>query len=633
MRDAEVLVRFSECVAAAPSPNDILAGEHCETYVLPGTRLMEAAIEAGIALEAPCGGEGICGKCRLQVLAGAAQPTQAERDCFSSEELRLGWRLACQTVVENPADVLVPTASLTSAEQKILAHSSSGTPSGSDDPPTAKRYVEMPPPARGDDLPDLLRLERELDLGPLTADFDLLPELGAKLRRMGFRGTAVVSRGRLLDFEAGDTTAENFAAAVDLGTTTLVAELISLDGRRLAVAAGLNPQTAFGDDVLSRILLARDNPDGLKRLRDVVFAAIERLLGELCATAGISPKRIYQLTVAGNTTMQQIFCGLDPGPLGEVPFTPAVGGSLSLPARQLGLQNTHPAAEVFVMPVIGGFVGGDTAAGLLATELSEADGPGLFIDIGTNGEIALAADGRLTAASTAAGPAFEGARISRGMRGAAGAIEKVVFDGRLRIGVIGDVPPAGICGSGLIDAAAELLRYGLMTTSGRLLSPDKLPAHAPSALAQQLVLLEDGQTAFMLASAEDAADGRPILLTQRDLRELQLAAGAIRAGIAILLRRAGLSPGDLQRVLIGGGFGNFIRRRNAQRIGLLPPEVKRSNIRYMGNTSLAGARLAAVSLAARTRADVLARRTEHVDLSTDADFARALAEAMIFPEC
>jgi uncharacterized 2Fe-2S/4Fe-4S cluster protein (DUF4445 family) len=532
-------------------------------------------------------------------------------------------------VVEGPADVLVPSTSLIAAEQKILVHSNMSS-SGADDPPVMKRRVEMPPPVRGDELPDLMRVERALNVRSLMADFALLPELSAKLRRNNFRGTAVFSGGKLLDFETGDTTAENHAVAVDLGTTTLAAELISLYGRRRAVAARLNPQTAFGDDVLSRILLARENPDGLKRLRDAAVAAVERMLGELCVGSGVQPERIYQMTVAGNTTMQQIFCGLDPGPLGEVPFTPAVARSLTLSARQLGLRNTHPAAEVFVMPVIGGFVGGDTVAGLLATELAEADGPGLFIDIGTNGEIALAADGRLTAASTAAGPAFEGARISRGMRGAAGAIEKVVFYGQLKIGVIGDAPPAGICGSGLIDAAAELLRHGLMTSGGRLLSPDKLPADAPPELARRIVI-DDGQPAFTLATSEEAADGRPILLTQRDLRELQLAAGAIRAGISILLRRAGLTPGNLQRVLIGGGFGNFIRRGNAQRIGLLPPEVQRSKIRFLGNTSLAGARLAAVSLSARAKAEEIARRTEHVDLSTDADFTRFLAEAMIYP--
>jgi uncharacterized 2Fe-2S/4Fe-4S cluster protein (DUF4445 family) len=271
-------------------------------------------------------------------------------------------------------------------------------------------------------------------------------------------------------------------------------------------------------------------------------------------------------------------------------------------------------------------------AGILATGLADSDAPTLFVDIGTNGEIVLLADGKLSAASTAAGPAFEGARISCGMRGCTGAIEKVmVEEGRLRINVIGNIAPTGLCGSGLVDVAAELLRHGIVTPQGRLLSRDQLPAGVSSDLADR-VISHEGQVSFLLASKTETADGRPIVLTQRDIRELQLATGAIRAGIVILLRRVGLQPSDLDRVLIGGGFGNFIRRSNAQRIGLLPSQIEHHRIRYVGNTSLAGARLAALSRQAREAAEQLARRTEHVDLSCDKEFHREFAEAMIFPE-
>jgi uncharacterized 2Fe-2S/4Fe-4S cluster protein (DUF4445 family) len=317
----------------------------------------------------------------------------------------------------------------------------------------------------------------------------------------------------------------------------------------------------------------------------------------------------------------------------------------------------HPRGRAYVLPVIGGFVGGDTVAGMLATGITDTRGPTLFVDIGTNGEIVLWANGKLTAASTAAGPAFEGARIAQGMRGSTGAIEKVVVDGHLRINVIGNAPPVGLCGSGLIDVAAELLRHGLLTPQGRLLPREQLPADVLPDLAERVVDESVGQVAnlpgnvgqvanlpegsrqvsnlphvaFLLASASETGNGRPILLTQRDVRELQLASGAIRAGITILLRRAGLRPGDLQGVLIGGGFGNFIRRSNAQRIGLLPAEVERRRIRYQGNTSLAGARLVALSRQARQTAEDLARRTEHVDLSSDRDFHATFAESMLFP--
>jgi uncharacterized 2Fe-2S/4Fe-4S cluster protein (DUF4445 family) len=276
-------------------------------------------------------------------------------------------------------------------------------------------------------------------------------------------------------------------------------------------------------------------------------------------------------------------------------------------------------------------VGGDTVAGILATNLVNKPGPALLVDIGTNGEIVLWAKGKLTAASTAAGPAFEGARISCGMQGSAGAIEKVIVDGRLRINVIGNVPPAGLCGSGLIDVAAELLRHKVLSPQGKLRTPDELPDDVLPDLIERVVLNE-GKVAFMLASEEDSATGKAIVLTQRDFRELQLATGAIRSGIGILLKRAGLKAQDLQEVYIAGGFGNFIRRSNAQRIGLLPGQLEHHKIRYSGNTSLAGARLGALSLRARGLAEEIARRTEHVDLSTDPDFQELFAEAMIFPE-
>lgn len=628
-REREVLVRFR------PSGR--------EAFVLPGTRLVEAAAEAGLLIDVPCGGEGTCGKCRLIVASGAAEPTTIERKWFSDEELQAGWRLACQSAVNGPAEVDIPSVSLATVEQKILVRyqkkaselfSQKRVPTPFSDPPVRKQYVELRSPTRGDDLPDALRLERALGVGPLAMDVSLLRELSSRLREDGFRGTAVLAGDRLLDFEIGNTEADAFAVAVDLGTTTLAGELMDLGtGSEWETTARLNPQTRFGDDVLSRILHAREKPDGLARLQGTVVSAVDEMIGELCLQAGVPRQRVYELAVAGNTTMQQLLCGVDPGPLGEVPFVPTGGRGVSCPAAELGV-HIHPRGSVYVMPAIGGFVGGDIVAGLLATGLTDVQRPALFVDIGTNGEIVLLADGRLSAASTAAGPAFEGARISRGMRGGPGAIEKVVVDGHLRINVIGDVPPAGICGSGLIDAAAELLRHRLLSCEGRLLTPDQcapLAEPVPPDLAERIVL-HDGQVSFLLADKDETADGRPIVLTQRDIRELQLASGAIRAGIAILLRRAGLKPKDLELVLIGGGFGNFIRRGNAQRIGLLPVEIERRRIRYMGNTSLAGARLAALSGQARRAAEELARRAEHVDLSTDTDFSREFAEAMIFPE-
>ena len=596
--------------------------------VLQGTRLVEAAARAGISLDLPCGGEGTCGKCRVRVLRGDSEPTPRQRERLSEEELRGGYRLACQMLVEGPLEIEVPETSLLAAGHQILARSRNTTRAFTK-PVVRKQYVEMPMPERGSDQPDLTRLRERL--GPVETDLEGLRLLPGLLRLADFRGTAVVAEGCLLDFEPGDTTARTFGVAFDIGTTTLVAELLDLgDGSSLGLASRLNPQTAFGDDVLSRILHARDHPGGLGALQEALVEALDEMIGEMAGEANINRDEIYAVTFSGNTTMQELLLRVDPRWLGEVPFVPATGGSVSVQAARLGLR-IHPRGRAYVMPVIGGFVGGDTVSGILSTEMAGAEGPTLLVDIGTNGEIVLAREGKLAAASTAAGPAFEGARISHGMRGSTGAIEKVAVNARLETHVIGNVPPVGLCGSALIDVGAELLRHGILTPQGRLLAGDELPQDLPADLRDRVVA-NNGAVAFLLAGETETGTGRPVVVTQRDFRELQLATGAIRAGIAILLSREGLKPADLHSVLIAGGFGNFIRRGNAQRIGLLPSGIPRGRIRYQGNTSLAGARLVALCTQARRTAEDLARRSEHLDLSFDPGFQMAFAEAMIFPE-
>jgi len=597
-------------------------------FVLSGTRLVEAAAGADVALDLPCGGEGTCGKCRVRVLHGASDPGPAERRLLTAEELGAGLRLACQVCVREPMRVEIPRTSLLASAHKILSSSGPAAPFATD-PTVRKRYVELSPPQRGSDEADLARLQQAV--GPLEVDVEMLRELPGALRANEFRGTAVVVGDRLVDFEPGNTESACLAVAVDVGTTTLVATLLDVNtGEERAVAARLNPQTRFGDDVLSRILYVQEREAGLGELHSAVVSAINEMIGELAAQAGIDRRHIYEAAFSGNTTMQELLCGADPRYLGEVPFVPVTSDRVLAPAASLGVE-IHARGRAYVMPVIGGFVGGDTVSGILATGLTDLPGPSLLVDIGTNGEIVLWAKGKLSAASTAAGPAFEGARITHGMRASAGAIEKVVVDGLLRLNVIGGVAPVGLCGSALVDVAAELLRHQVLGPDGRLPGPGQPGQHLLPDLQRRL-MAENGKSAFLLVPADESGTGSPILLTQRDVRELQLASGAIRAGIATLLKRAGLEPADLESVLVAGGFGNFIRRKNAQRIGLLPGEVPRQRIRYQGNTSLAGARLAAVSQKARQRAERIARQTEHVDLSSDPHFRWSFAESMIFPE-
>jgi uncharacterized 2Fe-2S/4Fe-4S cluster protein (DUF4445 family) len=601
--------------------------------VSKGTGLVDAALSAGIALDLPCGGEGLCGKCRMIVQNGASRPNSTEENALTKSEIKQGFRLACQTSVTGPMTVEVPRTSLLPAFHKILHQTTGGTRQTPDveidDPAVRKQYLELPPPGRDDAIGDLERLRRQI--GPVEVDLDLARQIPRILRDEQFRGTAVIADGRLLDFEAGNTEDQCFAVALDLGTTTLVAVLLDArSGEELAVSAGLNPQTKFGDDVVSRIQHASDTADGLDQLNAAILETVDQMIGKVVASAGVERQNIYQVSVSGNTTMQQLLLGINPQYLGEVPFVPAVGRGVSVEAAKLPL-DIHPRGRLYTLPVIGGFVGGDTVSGAVATGLDEMQGPSLLVDIGTNGEILLSSNGNLWAAATAAGPAFEGARILHGMRGSTGAMERVIIDDDVRIEVIGGGKPVGLCGSGLIDLAAELLRLDIISPQGRMADAGGLRQDLPERVRRRVVS-HHGQNAFLLASEEESATGTPILLVQRDVRQLQLASGAIRAGILLLLQRAELQPADLTSLLIAGGFGNYIRRTNAQRIGLIPGGVPRDRIRYQGNTSLAGARLVALSQHAQRKAEELARQTQHIDLSTDPGFLDAFTDAMIFPD-
>jgi uncharacterized 2Fe-2S/4Fe-4S cluster protein (DUF4445 family) len=613
MREIEVPVKFQ------PQGKTV--------YVLKGTRIMEAAGRAGIILEAPCGGRGTCGKCRVRVIDGLCEPNETEISTLRAAELSAGVRLACQSSICEASAIEVPDSSLLSAFYQILSKTELGLKEEVD-PSVTKKYVEMPLPTLQDDVADLERLQRAT--GPFKVETALLRAMPGILRRENFRGTAVFADHRLIGFESGNTESECFGAAFDVGTTTLAGVLLDLNtGREVAEASRMNPQIGFGDDVLSRILYASKSTRHLEQIHQAIIAAANEMTDEMVRAAGVKRERIYEATFAGNTAMQQILSGVDSAALGQVPFVAATSRGQLVRASDLGIK-IHPEAGAYVFPVVGGFVGGDTVAGILASGLAEKEGPLLFVDIGTNGEIVLFHEGRLTAASTAAGPAFEGARISHGMRAGAGAIEKVIFDARVRFNVLGDVPPIGICGSALIDLAAELLRCGALGESGRLLPPEDLPESVPDWVRRR-VFADDGKTGFTIADRGETGTGSDIVLTQRDIRELQLATGAIRAGIGIILRQAGLVAADLKRVLIAGGFGNYIRRNNAQRIGLIPAELEHERIVFVGNTSLAGAKLAQISRRARKRAEDLARRTEHVDLSSDPNFQTEFADAMIFP--
>lgn len=601
------------------------SGRH--VFVLPGTLLLEAAAEAGIILQTPCGGRGTCGKCRLKVVSGSVDQKPVEHKTLPQKLAAKGYVLACHTYVTSDSVVDVPPESMFESSQKILVKDA-GTKAGLA-PAIRKTAFELPPPSNTDTRSDLCRLQDAVgkDLAIPMAQIAALPSF---FRKNNWRGTAVIVDERIVGLEEGNTSGTILGVAFDIGTTTVVGTLLDLvNGKELGVAARLNPQVSYGDDVISRIKKIREDASALDLLQKSIAGAVNEIIAELASEAKVSVSSVYELTIAGNSTMQQILCGFDPSALGEVPFVQVFAKAQTLPARSLGI-NVNPGAGVYVFPQIESFVGGDTVAGMLAARLDKTGKPTVLVDIGTNGEIVLANGSKMYATSTAAGPAFEGARITQGMRATAGAIEKIIIDGDVQYNVIGNARPSGLCGTALIDSVAGLLRAGIIDATGRFLEPGELDAKVPQSLRERLIS-KDNDAAFILAPASETASGEPVCLWQRDVRELQLASAAIRSGIAILLKKAGLKPSDIHELLLAGAFGNFIRRGNARRIGLLP-QIPCDRIRFIGNAASLGAKLALLSVDERQYAEQLRINTEHVDLSLDPEFQLEFSESMMFPE-
>jgi len=595
-------------------------------YALPGTMLLEAAGLAGIILQSPCGGRGTCGKCRVKVLEGEHSPAPEPGGPLSADEIEQGYRLACQTRADGAAVVEIPAESTFESQQRILTGDSGEEPAFN--PVVRKVFMQLDKPTSEDDRSDMARIH-DIIGDDVIVPAHLMRTVPRFLRAHDWQATAALAGDRLIAVEPGDTSKTSYGVAVDVGTTTVVGTLFDLsEGTRSGVASRMNSQIAYGDDVISRIMKVREDPAALAQLQQSILQTVNDIVATLAGQASISIQDIYEIVLAGNSTMQQILCGFDPSALGEIPFVQVFDKAQTLSASRLGIK-ANPGAEVYVFPQVGGFVGGDTVAGMVASRLDRRDGPVLFIDIGTNGEIVLAHDGELLATSTAAGPAFEGARIVQGMRAAAGAIEKVIIRDDVMMNVIGNTKPAGICGTALIDAAAELLRAGILDETGRMLPPDEVPGKLPKEIADRLET-KNGDAGFVLARQGETANGKPISLWQKDIRELQLATAAIRAGTEILLKRVGMAPEDLTAVLLAGAFGNFIRRSNARRIGLLP-QIPCNRIRFIGNAASLGAKLVLLSREERRYATEIRHKMKHVDLSLDPGFQTAFGEAMMFP--
>ncbi len=596
-----------------------------EVRVPPGVSIFDAASWNGIAVDSTCGGHGTCKKCGVRVLEGEVPVSRLDARAFSPERLGEGWRLACLTAAVSDLQVDVPplatrpkAATVGVGRQVILR------------PAVQKRYLELDDPSLADQTPDLERLLAALDDLELRVDLHALRRLPKALRGNDFQVTAVIVDDVLVDVEPGDTSELRYAIAFDLGTTTVVATLLDLStGTPAAVRSMLNRQQPFGADVISRISATMLDPQALPRLTAAAHATLGELAAEVCQEAGVDPEQVYEIAVAGNATMTHLALGIDPEALGVAPFIPSATALPEILAADLGVA-VHPRARAFVFPALGAYVGGDIMAGMLATGMDRDRRTRLFIDVGTNCEIVLGDSSRLLATAAPAGPAFEGASIRCGMRASDGAIEVVKLSpDDVRLQVIGDVEPLGLCGSGLVDAVAGLVEVGLLDGSGRLMAAEQARRSLPG-LADRLADVA-GERVFVLHWKGAPGDaGNSVYLSQRDVRELQFAKAAIATGWRLLVAELGIDVADIQQVLLAGSFGSYLSPSSAIRIGLVP-KVPVLRIVSAGNVAGEGAKMTLLSLREREGARTLLEEVRYVELSDRGDFNDLFVDQLAFP--
>ena len=549
--------------------------ENKEVSVADGATILEAARKAGITIESPCNGTGVCGKCKVRLAAGDGDSiATGGRHRLPAQEVQKGYVLACETRIYG--DITVDTSINRQREAlKILDHGKSFD----------------------------IRLN-----GFIRKEYDAA----------GSR-TCVFGGKELLGAEDGDTTGECFGAVVDIGTTTLVAALVNLNsGKELDSVSALNPQAVHAQDVLSRIKLASEE-GGLNLMYGELLEELNRMISDLAKRNRINPKRIYEIVFSGNTCMLHLAANINPVSLGKFPYNPEITGDLHLNASEhrLGISDF---GIIYLPPVISAYVGADITSGVLASQLYDKKGITLFVDIGTNGEMVMGLDGRLSATSTAAGPAFEGMNITHGMRAGAGAVEffNIEGDGSIAVKTIGGEEAIGICGSGLLDIVGELVAHGIINKNGKFVDPEdsRLPVHLRERLVKQ-----DGKTVFTVS--------RQVVLTQKDIRQVQLAKGAVRAGIEFLLKSMGVEASDVDSVLIAGSFGYHLRAKSLINLGLLPAAFE-GRIEFLGNTSKTGGNAFLLNQNYRSLMANLAKKIEVLELSNYKDFDRVFVSCLNF---
>ena len=564
-----------------------------------GDVLADKILESGIDLSLYCQKKGVCGKCFVEICEGYLPP-QDEQEEFLARKKKLGqnFRLACRYKIAGNLVINVPPESRL---QKTLILKTGIKLPLEIDPLVKKYYAELQRPVLDHPHSLLSELKKHFRKKQLVVPLDVLRELPGILENSQFRITAVMyDDSEALAIESGDTTEQNFGLAVDLGTTTLVVELVNLNtGESIDTATENNSQIKYGMDIVSRISFAYKAPENLEKLQNAVLITLSRMIKLVLDRNRISPHNVYEIILAGNTAMNHLFLGVPINTLAVSPFHAVFHRLPEILARELGI-SLNPNAKVYVVPNIKSFVGGDIAAGLLAADLANRKGNHLFIDLGTNGEIVLKTETKFVATSTAAGPAFEGMNISSGMLAMPGAIYKAERKNRLTLHTIGKEKPRGICGTGLIDLIAIFLSEKKITPTGKI----------------------SGKTGKITVAEK-------ISISQQDVREVQLAVAAVKTGVRMICEKHRLKKEDLDHVFIAGAFGNYLNTKNAMRIGLLP-DIDPRKIIYIGNSSLAGARAMMLSQHARKKTESLIKKVHYISLATDPRFQECFVDSINF---
>lgn len=580
-----------------------------ETAVKAGTgdNLCEVLQKNKLIGNAPCGGKGICGKCRVKITAGAPLPTLDDEKHLTAAELDGGWRLACRTAVNGSMTLYVPGqnsryAILTEGEERAVEIK----------PSVIKNHLHLKNPDISDSRSDVRRIADGLGIAEMPVSLSLLRELSGTLRSARYDVTAVLYNGMLIGLEPGDTEAACWGVAADIGTTTVVCFLVNLaNGKTIDVEAQANRQSIHGTDVISRISYTAEHEHGTNELRELIVNQLNEMISSLCDRCGILSRSIYHMTAAGNATMIHLLLGLPTESIAAAPFTPVTTGALNYTAAETGL---CIGGVISILPGISGYVGSDITAGILASGMAESEKMTLLLDLGTNGEMALGNRSRITACSVAAGPAFEGGNIGQGVGGVRGAVCKVDLSDKPAYRTIGGEVPVGICGSGILDAVSEFLKHGIISETGRMAGPETNDSR---------LVEENGIRKFILETDP------PIAVTQKDIREIQLAKAAFAAGIYVLLKVMDLGFKDIDRVFLAGGFGSYMDIVSALNIGLIPGELK-GRITSIGNAAGTGAKQYLLSKSCREKAVHIASLASPVELSANSEFQNTFIENMNF---